>query len=249
MDSHPTLRTALRCPRILARFGVASGLALATMAASPANGAAQSALGPTSTMLATRVCTTPSTGTARWDVADGSIPVWIQRRPAALGDAQHLAAELTQAVERGASAWAGIVPGLRLVPVADSADAVVHVVWRRTLTDGPAAARAAVTGGRTSMLVTTDGRVAAATVELATRGAGDVPLRPSDVAGVAQHEFGHVLGLAHRDQGGATMVAHPAADRPSRHERAALRGLYATLRAQDCATPAGARMATAPAQQ
>jgi predicted Zn-dependent protease len=179
-------------------------------------------------------------------VADGSIPVWIQRRPASLADGQHFAAELTRAVEQGASAWAGIVPGLRLVPVADSADAVVRVVWRRTLTDGSAPARAAAAAGRTSLMAASDGRVASAIVELATRGVGDVPLRPADIAGVAQHEFGHVLGLAqHRGENGTT-TAHAAANQPSRHERAALRGLYAVDRAHDCGAPRSARVAAVP---
>ena len=200
-------------------------------------------------MLATRACASPSAGTARWDVTDGSIAVWIQRRPASLGDGQHFASELTQAVERGASAWEGSVPGLRLVPVADSADAVVRVVWRRTLTDGRAPARAAVTVGRTSLAAASDGRVVSALVELATRGGGDVSFRPSDIAGVAQHEFGHVLGLTHHDEGRASMTAHAAADRPSRQERAALHALYATGLAQDCHTLVDARVATVPLQR
>jgi hypothetical protein len=182
----------------------------------PAAAHAQPALGSNAPRPETPVCAgARDFGSVRWDAAGGVIPVWIQRRPAALGDGQHFAVEFDRAVAQGLAAWAGAVPGMRLVRVADSASADVRVVWRRTL--GPASARgAAAVAGRTSLDAAADGHIASALVELAARDAREMPFRPSDVAAVAQHEFAHALGLAHRADGG-----------PPRHDRDALRALYA----------------------
>lgn len=199
------------------RLHVLASLALVA----PAMAGAQSALGPAAPRAAAEVCAADA---ARWDAAGGLVAVWVQRRPAALGDGRTFAAELDHAVARGLAAWADGVPGARLVRVADSASADVRVVWRRTL--------AAPAAGRTTREVAPDGRIASALVELATRDVRGASLRTSEVAAVAQHEFAHVLGLAAGDDGDDGAVAHLAADRPSRRDRAELRARYGAAR--DC---------------
>jgi hypothetical protein len=250
MTPDSTPRTASRRMRTLAALAGASGIALATLAA---DGGAQPALVQGTTRAAIPDCGAASgpgaaSGIAgtRWDVADGAIPVWIQRRPAALGDGQYFASDLDRAVERGIGAWADVVPGLRLTRVADSSAAVVWVVWRRALAREPRASSAAASGGRTSLAVTSSGRATSALVELATRGDRDVPFGPADVASVVQHEVGHVLGLVHREAGSVTTAQHGAGEQPTRSDRAALRGLYARPATDACGASASARVAALP---
>jgi predicted Zn-dependent protease len=169
-------------------------------------------------------------GGAWWEVDDGPLALWVQPRPA-----------FARAVVAAADEWDGIVRGLRFVAAPDSASASVVVVWRRSLAGPTARPTTRPTAGRTTLSFTRDGRTVHALVELALRAGAASPYTPADVHVVAQHELGHVLGLAHHAALGSVMAPAPTvATGPSRLDRAALRLLY-EMRNADC----GARTCTA----
>ena len=167
-------------------------------------------------------------GGAWWDVGDGPLALWVQPRPAHLADGRHAGLEFQRQVAAAAHAWTGIVRGLRFAPTDDSASAAVRVVWRHTLPRPTGDATSAQpTAGRTTLSFTSGGRTVAALVELALHATPSSPYAPIDVRAVAQHELGHVLGLAHHAPPTSIMAAEPrVASGPSRLDREALRRLY-----------------------
>jgi hypothetical protein len=165
-------------------------------------------------------------GGAWWD-ADADPPfLWVQPWPRTPTDAAQANAEYRRAVADAAHAWRDVAPGLRFAWAADSARASVRVVWRATLPSDAALP----TAGRTTLAFTHDGRSVAALVELAVGPSPSARWTPSDVRVVAQHELGHVLGLAHHARASSIMAGAPVAGRPSALDRAALRALYAVRR-------------------
>lgn len=125
-------------------------------------------------------------------------------------------------MRRAAEAWRGAAPGVWFDVVDDSAGALVHVVWRRTLAQR-APARPLV--GRTTLALAAGTRPVAALVELALWADDARGYAPLDVERAAVHELGHVLGLAHVRDGTSIMADPPRAMRPSARDRLALREL------------------------
>ena len=196
----------------------AAPLALLTLLALLASGAIGCAAGRAPVAVAEEVADALALnlGGAWWDVDAGPLALWVQPR------AGHV-----RAVLAAADAWDGVVRGLRFAPARDSASAAVVVVWRCTL--GGTATRP--TAGRTTLRFTRDGRAVDAVVELALRAVPGVPYTPADVRVFAQHELGHVLGLAHHRAASSVMAPSPAAGvRPSALDRRTLRLLYAMRR-------------------
>lgn len=167
-------------------------------------------------------------GVVRWEPARGTVRLWVQRRPAAAADMEP-DARFRQAVLDGAAGWQGVVPGLVFQPVRDSASADVVVTWTGALDPaaGGTADLAWRTAGRTALAADAAGRAVRAHVQLAVATAEGTRYRADDVRGVARHELGHVLGLAHHAGRGSVMAPLVGAERLTAADRAALRQLYA----------------------
>jgi predicted Zn-dependent protease len=183
-------------------------------------------------------------GVVRWLPERGPVRVWVQPRPATLAGPGLLAAGWSQAVRDGADSWQGVVPGLALVIVGDSARADVRVTWGAVpatptallgavAPDGRgdtqalayAAASAVRPAARTALAATADGHAAAALVVLALEGEAALDT-PDAVRTVVRHEFGHVLGLAHHAAPRSVMAPVVRATRLAPGDRDALRLLY-----------------------
>lgn len=189
-------------------------------------------------------------GAVRW-AADGQpVRVWIQRRPTDGASLSHGEHEWRDAVVAAATAWTGSVPGLRVTIVRDSAAADVHVRWTPVLQPSaigdPAAgslaadgatgtALAPFTAGRTTLVPDATGRAVRAEVVLAAGSLDGAPYLPRDVHAIAQHEMGHVLGLAHHRSSTSVMSQLIAVDRVADDDRAVLRALYALPIGAPCA--------------
>lgn len=166
-------------------------------------------------------------GVVRWSTeTNRPLVVWLQARPkSAARDVWQTA--LVDAV----TAWNGVVPGLRLVVGADSADAQIRVTWAPTLATAPndpsAGALASLTAGRTSLTWNGAGEAVTALVVLAATAPNGMPYQPQDVRAVARHEIGHALGLAHHASPASVMAPLVTADRVTPADRLVLRALYA----------------------
>jgi predicted Zn-dependent protease len=170
-------------------------------------------------------------GVVRW-AGDRSIQVWIARRPMTVTPDPRPDPEWRQAVADGAAGWGRTVGGLGIVLTGDSAAADVRVHWAPSLVlpvpaDGPDAPLAARAAGRTVLVPDSTGRATRATVVLAMHAPDGTRYSLRDVRAVAQHEFGHVLGLAHHASPHSVMAPLVGAERVTEGDRAALRLLYA----------------------
>ncbi len=172
---------------------------------------------------------------ARWGGERGPLVVWLQGRPRSAPGTLYRDVEWREALVDGVGAWADVVPGLRVVVGRDSARADVHVLWARALETAPndpgagtlGSPLATFTAGRTTLAVAESGRIAAATVTVATAAPNGTPYLPADVRAVVRHELGHALGLAHHAAPTSVMAPLVVAERISAEDRAVARALYA----------------------
>lgn len=207
-------------------------LLAALVAASPADSvpACSALASATDATVASDLAAALSThgAVARWE--ERPIVVWLQARPQDAASARHGAGEWREALAAGIASWNGIVSNLRVVVGRDSARADVHVVWARTLATAPndpaAGALANLTAGRTTVAVTETGRIAAATVTLATTAPNGASYLPADARAVVRHELGHAVGLAHHAAPTSVMAPLVVAERIGEEDRAVLRALY-----------------------
>jgi hypothetical protein len=166
-------------------------------------------------------------GVVRWDLARGSIRVWMQRRPDAAADVSVTLAEWKRAVFAASEAWRDVVPGLAFALESDSAHADVIVTWEHDLESEPASGELAFrTAGRTTLVPGDDGRALLAHVRLAVFAPGAVRYSVEDVRAVARHELGHALGLAHHRAPSSVMAPLVRAERLTEDDRSTLRALY-----------------------
>lgn len=187
----------------------------------------------------------------RWP-ADPPAPirVWVQPPTATqvLGaTAAWTAGDVAWAVVRGARTWDGVVRGLAFVPTRDSATAAVRVHWEPNGGGSEHDFEHTPRGlhGHTAVIASRAGAITAADVTRGV-GAGRAAVSAADLRAVAAHEFGHVLGLAHRvgdyagERGAAAsvMAADVRADGATADDRAVLRAWYALASDASCAPPA-----------
>lgn len=163
----------------------------------------------------------------RWpDTRRAPIRIWVQPPRPALAHGASLealaAVDWAALVLSGARAWDGAAPGVAFAAARDSVAADVRVVWDRAATAAVHPVR-----GRTAVVASRAGVIAGASVTLIGAGPGAARARPADVRAVAAHEFGHVLGLAHRSDPHSVLTPRVRADGVSAGDRAVLRAWYA----------------------
>jgi predicted Zn-dependent protease len=185
-------------------------------------------------------------GVVRW-AADRPLRVWIAPRPIAEAPDRRPDSEWRRAVLDGVTGWAGVVDGLAVAVARDSAAADVRVTWAPLLVlpaaGGAESALAARAAGRTVLVPDDGGRAVSAAIVLAMRAPDGTPYSRRDVRAVAQHEFGHALGLAHHASPASVMAPLVGAERLADGDRAALRLLYALPVGARCQAPMSAPLA------
>ena len=240
----------LLAPLALAALVFPPAAAPRDSAAAPACEAVAATVAPADRLPDVAAALAAHHGAVRW-VADGQpVRVWIERRPADGASLSHGEREWRDAVVAAATAWTGVVPGLRVTIVRDSAAADVHVRWAPALPASPigdpsagslaadgatGTALAPFTAGRTTLVPDAAGRAVRADVVLAAGSLDGAPYLPRDVHAIAQHEMGHVLGLAHHRSPRSVMSQLIAVDRLADEDRAVLRALYALPVGAPCA--------------
>lgn len=154
------------------------------------------------------------------------IRVWVQPPRFAISHEATLEASAAEdwvaLVLGGARAWDGAARGVAFEATRDSAAADVRVLWDRAATTAARPVR-----GHTAVVASRSGVIAEASVTLVGAGSGAARTRPADVRAMAAHEFGHVLGLAHRSDPGSVLTPRVRADGVSAGDRAVLRAWYA----------------------
>ena len=106
----------------------------------------------------------------------------------------------------------------RFTFVADSANAMIHVLWRKQLPDRRA--------GQVTRQTDGEGWLHAATMELSVRSMSGSVQDTITLRAVALHEVGHLLGLEHSPDEGDIMAPWVVARQLSPRDRATARALY-----------------------
>jgi len=150
----------------------------------------------------------------RWPDDGLPITVWIGES----GGPPARAAVRRRIARDAFHAWVAAGVPERFSFVSDSADAMVHVIWRRHLPDRRA--------GQVTRQTDAEGWLRSAVVELSVRNILGAAQDTATLRAVALHEVGHVIGLEHSPDERDIMAPWVVARQISPRDRATVGAIY-----------------------
>ena len=126
--------------------------------------------------------------------------------------------QLETLVRRAIAVWEAVALPIRFGMTGDTSTAQMVVRSTERLDHGLV--------GRTDLTWSQAGDIRSATITLAQRDSTGKPIAPAAALGIAIHEFGHALGLAHSGNPGDVMYPVSGSGRLSARDRATIELLY-----------------------